>query len=171
MLGENVERILRQLAILPHGDTGNRLHQLSGASSQLTTQRKLDKLVHIGIVVATAIGNSKRYELNRSHALWPVVELGLETSARTEDKIGDLVRNAVGTDAVAAVYGSFARGEAGPNSDVDILIVWPNGTDTDVQDEAISAIDLGVKQNPLPELASRTFSRMPSDDSKIDAHD
>lgn len=157
LLGENAERILHRLAMLPDGETGNRLHQLSGSSSQRSTQRLLDRLVGIGVVQATPVGNAKEYRLNRSHVLWPVIELALATAASTEEGVGEIVRRAVGPQVIAAVYGSFARREAGGHSDLDILIVWPD-IEPELQETAINTIDLGIRQltGNLVQIASIT---------------
>jgi hypothetical protein len=71
------------------------------------------------------------YQLNRSHLAAPYVE-GLVNLPhllveRLRAELASWERAAVH----AAIFGSFARREAGPDSDIDLFVVRPAGIDED----------------------------------------
>ncbi len=144
ILGENQARILHRLAVLAEPTSGRRLHQLSGVASLRTTQRILGELVDIGLVDVQAIGAANAYTLNRDHVLWPPIERILAVPAVTESEIAEIVRAALHDyTASTALYGSYARGEAGPDSDIDILVVWEPGVS---QEGAVGILDKVAEQ-------------------------
>jgi predicted nucleotidyltransferase len=134
VFGENEGRILHRLAVLAEGATGRRIHELAGVKSLRTTQTILERLTTIGLVRVRSLGHANEYSLNRSHVLWAPIERVLASPTLIEIEISKVLRDAFDGRLVgAAVYGSFARGEAGPNSDVDILIM---------HDATVTALDL-----------------------------
>jgi predicted nucleotidyltransferase len=138
VLGENRARVLRQLSLLAEGASGRSIHTLSGVKALRTTQQILDDLTKIGIVDVRRMGSANLYTLNREHILWPPIETILATPARTEQKIANLLEATLAGHARAILlYGSFARNEAGPHSDIDILIVWNNGIDEQLATELL----------------------------------
>lgn len=128
LLGEAPSRILHRLALVSTGLTGRRLGALSGVAPS-TAQRVLSDLERIGLIDATDAGRSRLYTLNRSHVLWKPVEDLLAAPARVEQLIGEAAEEIAGDRTTVALYGSFARGEAGPDSDVDILVIWDDRVD------------------------------------------
>jgi predicted nucleotidyltransferase len=145
LFGENEERLLSRLATLPQGESGNRLHQLAGTSSARSTQRALARLERVGLVSADSVGPARLYKLNRRHVLWDTVFSGLAGAARTEQRLGEIVQRALADHASVAVFGSFARGDAGPESDIDLVIVWTDDVDFDTQDGVIQTIETEVR--------------------------
>lgn len=144
ILGENRARILYRLAVLAEPTSGRRIHHLSGVASLRTTQRILGELVDVGLVDVQPVGAANAYTLNRAHVLWPPIEQVLALPAATESAIAQIVGAAVRDHAVGtAIYGSFARGEAGPDSDIDILVVWEPGVSPD---QAASILDNVAEQ-------------------------
>lgn len=111
--------------------TGRRVAELAGAQSHASILRALNGLVGTGLVMVEPAGRANLYTLNRSHLLAPAVQ----------DMIDSL--NTVQADLIAALkawpiqslhaslYGSVARGEAGPSSDIDVLVVRPHDLDSD----------------------------------------
>lgn len=159
LLGENEERLLSKLATLPLGETGNRLHELAGTSSQRSTHRALARLESLGLITSEAIGASRRYRANRKHVLWDTVLDALTGAARAEQRIGTLVEEAVSGHATGALFGSFARGDAGPESDVDIVLVWDDDATFDAQSTAIDDIEIGVRELTGNDVQLVTVSR------------
>jgi predicted nucleotidyltransferase len=139
LFGENEGRVLHRLAVLAEGASGRRIHVLSGVNSLRTTQGILEKFARAGIVTVRALGNSHEYILNRDHALWPPIREILELPASVEQEIGRILARAFDKRvAGAALYGSFARGDANPTSDVDILILLAEGN---LAPDLVDAID------------------------------
>jgi predicted nucleotidyltransferase len=85
--------------------------------------RELARLEKPGIVTKEASGNRTYYQANAACPIFPELRgLVLKTVG-----LGDVVREALtplgGGIRAAFVYGSMASGEAGPGSDVDLLVV------------------------------------------------
>jgi predicted nucleotidyltransferase len=138
VLGENRARVLHQLALLAEGASGRSIHTLSGVKALQTTQQILDDLTRIGVVAVRRIGSANLYTLNRDHILWAPIEAILTTPARTEQEIAAVLDATLAEHARAMLlYGSFARNEAGPDSDIDILIVWNDGVDEQLATELL----------------------------------
>jgi predicted nucleotidyltransferase len=137
--GENEGRVLRRLSVLAEGTTGRKVHELAGVTSLRTTQMILERLTNIGLVDMRPVGSANVYSLNREHALWEPIQKVLALPAIVEEQIAEILSVAFGKGLVgAALYGSFARGEADADSDVDILIVHADG---DLARDFVDAID------------------------------
>ena len=137
LLGESLARVLRRLAVVSGGLSGRRVAELAKVPVA-TASRVLSDLVEVGLVDGTDVGRSRLYRLNRDHVLWAPLEQMLAVPARIEQTAAESVREVVGHRATVALYGSFARGEAGRHSDVDIVIVWDDSV-TDA--ERVVALD------------------------------
>ncbi|MGL4340761.1 MAG: nucleotidyltransferase domain-containing protein [Rhodoglobus sp.] len=68
---------------------------------------------------------------NRHHVLWPAVELAVDARRELLDRIRGQCTERDGLSVY--LYGSFARRSATPDSDIDILIVYPD----DVADDTM----------------------------------
>jgi predicted nucleotidyltransferase len=114
------------LAVLAGADeefTGRRIHRVLGRGSEHGVRKAADRLVHQGIVLRRQAGQAKLYCLNRDHvAAAPIEDL---SSLRVE--LVRRLRKAVAGWASPAhtvlLFGSVARGQAGPESDLDLLVV------------------------------------------------
>jgi predicted nucleotidyltransferase len=86
-----------------------------------TVQQELQRLTRIGLVSSRKDGNRIYYRANSQHPLCPEIR---SLVLKTDGLVGVLEQALQGDDvALAFVFGSVARGEAGPESDVDIMVV------------------------------------------------
>lgn len=88
----------------------------------------LDDLVLNGLVVAEPAGRAKLYTLNREHIASPAIE---ELASLRDRFISRLQAEAQTWELPAAavwLFGSASRGQGGPDSDIDILVVRPDET-------------------------------------------
>lgn len=87
----------------------------------------LDALQRIGLVVGLGSNRSRLFRLRRDYVLGEAVRaLFFEEESRFEAILGEVAQAAAsgGTDVLAAwLYGSVARGEDRPGSDVDVVVV------------------------------------------------
>ena len=116
--------VLRVLAGADTVFTAAQVQRLATSASAFGVRKALHRLADSGLVIAERYGNIQTWRANRHHLLWPAIETAVDARARLLDKIEDRVRREEGVDAY--LYGSFARHESSPDSDVDVLLVFPD---------------------------------------------
>ncbi|CAB4894041.1 unannotated protein [freshwater metagenome] len=107
--------------------TGRTIAALSdGRVSQAGVSRAIGGLVDAGVVVAVPAGRAMLYSLNRDH----VAASALTNLASLREVLLERIRVALKTwnpqPIAVAAFGSFGRGEGGPMSDVDLIIIRPD---------------------------------------------
>lgn len=131
--------VLRVLARADAGFSGRQVHALAGIGSTSSVHRALTGLVRVGVVSAEPRPPSIIYRANREHVLWPVIELGLEARSRAFDSIRGFFDDNVPEEVPvewhvsAVLYGSVARRDSNIDSDVDLLVVFPDGFNEDAR--------------------------------------
>ncbi|MCU1496299.1 MAG: polymerase beta domain protein region [Acidimicrobiales bacterium] len=104
--------------------------QLSGVS-QAQASRTLPTLVQLGVVERREVPPSSLFRLVPEH----VAARALLAIARATDlafeEIGRLAGTLPRPPVSVIVFGSFARREAGPDSDIDLVVVRPTAIDED----------------------------------------
>ena len=114
------------LEVLARADaefTGGQLHRLIPHASESGVRKAAKRLVEHGLVLVEQTGSAYRYRLNRNHLLAPsVIDI-----AQANLRLGAQVREQIASwpsppDAVV-LFGSAARGEMTPASDLDVLVV------------------------------------------------
>jgi predicted nucleotidyltransferase len=125
--------VLAVLAGAEEEFSGRRIHRILGSGSEHGVRKAAERLVEQGIVISRRAGQAKLYKLNRDHLASSHIE-GLVT---LRVQLVARLRAAIGEWAVAAhsvlLFGSVARGEASPESDLDLLVIRPS----DVEEEAV----------------------------------
>lgn len=124
-----VARALEVLSGTTRQMTGREIGRIIGEGSANGVWKALNRLEEQGLVVADHRSRATYYVANRDHLAWPAVErlarLRMELTERLEYEIGGWSIAPVH----ASIFGSTARGEADHDSDVDILIIQPDGLD------------------------------------------
>ena len=90
-----------------------------------TVQQELRRLTRIGLVIARKDGNRVYYRANPSHPLHGE----LRSIVQKTDGLVGVLREALQDDNIhlAFVFGSVAGGEAGAESDIDLLVIGSLG--------------------------------------------
>lgn len=101
---------LREIARLSGVDAGN-------------AQRALKRMEHAGLVKATRSGNQLRYQANTDNPIFPELQGIVRKTVGLADVLREALSPLAGSIEQAFVFGSIARGDAGPRSDVDVMIV------------------------------------------------
>lgn len=118
-------RVLAVLAGTSRPLTGREVHRLALSGSQTGVPRILNRLTGEGLVTAVDAGAARLYALNREHVASPAV-LAL---AGLRGELFGRIRRAIADWPVppvaASVFGSAARGDGGPRSDIDVFLVRP----------------------------------------------
>ena len=146
------------------------LARISGVSVAQAS-RVLPGLVELGLVERREVPPSSQFRLVRSHVAARAV-LKLATVRETViAEIGGVAATLAVPPASVIVFGSFARGEAGPESDVDVVFVRPEGVDEDDARWAdgvehwratvttLTGNSAEVLEVPISEIASRLQGR------------
>lgn len=130
MLGTTTKvRILRTLFALGSAATGNEARGLARVRSVRAMYAALDELTSLGILLREETRGPHLYRVNREHHLEEPLAALFEAESRRVGEMRAALRSALeGAGQLAPVvsmvlYGSNARGEAGPASDLDVLVV------------------------------------------------
>lgn len=136
--------VLNVLAGMRRPLTGREVARLTGGRSAMGVRDVLNRLTEQGLLDRQEAGSAFLYTLNREHVAAPAVMLlaGLR---------GELLRRLRTTITAwdippthASMFGSAARGDGAPDSDIDLFIVRPahvNDNDTNWRDQLAALAD------------------------------
>jgi hypothetical protein len=117
--------VLRALAGADVGMTARDVQQLVVRGSKPGIRLALQRLVAQGVVLQDQASQTYVYRLNRSHIAAPWIEGLAGIRGELLDRIRDAIDDWTVKPTAALLFGSAARGEAGPDSDLDLLFVRP----------------------------------------------
>jgi Nucleotidyltransferase domain len=118
--------VLTVLARAEEAFSGRRLHRLVGRGSEAGVRKAVERLVGQGIVLRSQAGRAKLYRLNRQHLCAESIEHLVATPSALVLDLRDEIELWEIPPRYAVLFGSVARREAGPQSDLDLLIVRPD---------------------------------------------
>ncbi|HEX3734025.1 MAG TPA: nucleotidyltransferase domain-containing protein [Solirubrobacterales bacterium] len=123
--------VLMVLAGADEGFSGRRIHQLLDRGSEQGVRKAAERLVEQGVVLRRQVGRAKVYRLNRQH----VAASHIEGLAGLRGELLRRLRAALDgwevSPSLALLFGSAARGGAGPGSDLDLFLVRPANVEED----------------------------------------
>jgi hypothetical protein len=106
--------------------TGRQVHGLiPGAASQKGVWLVLTQLVDSGLVDVAPAGRARLYQLNRDHVAVDAVLALADLRGKLFQRIHQHLTGWTTPPLAAAVFGSAARGDGGPDSDIDLFVVRP----------------------------------------------
>jgi predicted nucleotidyltransferase len=113
--------------------TGQETHRVTGTGTYGGVRYALERLQRHGLVTGQTVGGSRLFTLTRDHLLYPALEAAferLDPEGDLRERDGALAgsHNPAGGVSVA-IFGSVARGETRPDSDLDLLVVVPRDDD------------------------------------------
>lgn len=154
VLGTTVKvRLLRVLVPLTRPVSGREAARLAGVSH--IAQRALEELAAVGVLHRQETPGAYLYTFNRNHLMAPAIAelFGAEHrfTATLFEHLRQLLESAGGVES-AMIFGSSARREARPDSDLDLLVVVRDQADRDRMFSAL--VDVG------PDLRSRFGVRL-----------
>ena len=114
-------RVLTVLCRAGQPLSGHTIAALTGSVSQPTVSRLLVALTRSGLVARVPGG----YVVNREHLAYRAIDALLESSSELRRRVDTAVATWRDEPVAVVLFGSTARGEAGPSSDIDVLIVRP----------------------------------------------
>ncbi len=104
---------------------------LDGDATTSGVSRVLGQLVEAGLVTCEPAGRANLYALNRDHVAAPAIEALAGLRGELLTRIRSTLATWTQPPVAAWLFGSAARGEGTSVSDVDILLVRPDGSDRD----------------------------------------
>jgi predicted nucleotidyltransferase len=117
--------LLRALAARSTPASVAQLRRVGGHGTEAGVRRSLDRLATSGLVRRGLIGDRAVYSLNRDHVLYPAVATLLGAGDELLRRLRVQFKSWDPAPITAALYGSAARRDGGPDSDIDLLIVRP----------------------------------------------
>ena len=97
--------------------------RLTARGSRVGQAPILERLAAHGIVDAEPANQGFLYRLNRDHVLAPAILAAAGARGELIRRLTATVEGFIPAPAHASVFGSFARGEAGEDSDIDLLLI------------------------------------------------
>jgi predicted nucleotidyltransferase len=123
--------VLTVLAGANEAFSGRRIHRLVGRGSEPGIRRAAERLVSQGIVLRHQAGRANLYQLNREHVSAEAIELLAEAPSQLISWLREEIASWKIAPRCAALFGSVARREAGPEGDLDLLVIRPVQVDED----------------------------------------
>jgi predicted nucleotidyltransferase len=117
--------VLKVLAGAEADFTAARITRMVPEASEAGVRKVLDRLVRQGTVRVNLAGPVKLFSLNRDHLAADAILALSRLRAQLLERLVAEVDSWQVKPLAAAVFGSAARNEAGPDSDVDILVIRP----------------------------------------------
>lgn len=108
------------------------IHRLVPDRSYAGVRNSADRLVQQGIVNGSRTGRTKAFALNEDHLAAPAVRMLADMRHELVERLTDACAGL--PLRYAAVFGSGARGEMRPDSDLDLCFVVAAGRAPEVQD-------------------------------------
>lgn len=84
--------------------------------------RELRTLERAGILTSTTVGRARRYRVNEASPIASQVRALVQRTIGVEGRLREALEGVPGIDE-AFIYGSYARGEDRPSSDIDLMVV------------------------------------------------
>jgi hypothetical protein len=106
--------------------TGSQVQRIAGGS-EAGVRKVLARLARQGIVHVTPAGASLLYTANRGHLAWPAVEILTSMADQLEKRIATRLGCWNPVPIHGSMFGSAARRDGGPASDIDLFILRPDG--------------------------------------------
>lgn len=129
LFGEDHRRLLGLLLMRPDQDFHVReISRLTGVDAG-NAQRSLKRMEQAGLFKSSRSGNQVRYKANRASPIFPELQGIIRKTVGLADILRAALEPLSGRIEAAFVFGSVARGEEGPASDIDLMVVGDAGFD------------------------------------------
>ena len=120
--------------------TGRQVARLAGTGTPANIRLSLLRLVDIGLVISVPAPHATMFSANRSHILWPAVEVTMNARQELNRRIASFAAISAPEGVTVALYGSVARGDSTNTSDVDLLVVFPDTVTLDARDDFVTGL-------------------------------
>lgn len=122
LFGTYRQRVLSLLLLHPDSSYYVReLARLTGTSAG-TLHKELTRLAQAGLLLRQEQGNQVRYQANQACPVFPELAGLFRKTSGLVDVLADALRS-LADISLAFVFGSMARGDEQPGSDVDLMVI------------------------------------------------
>lgn len=136
--------VLEVLAGTESGLSATQIARLARRGTRQGHVPVLERLVEHGLVLAEPANRGSLYRFNREHVLAPSVLSALAARRVVLERLTAELSQLEPSLVHASVFGSFARAETGPDSDIDLLLVAERDADIEVWTEQIHELEDAV---------------------------
>jgi predicted nucleotidyltransferase len=120
--------------------TGRQVARLAEIGTPANIRLSLLRLAAIGLIKAVPAPHATMYSANRDHILWPAIEIALNAREELGKRIAGFARTTAPGGVTITLYGSVARNASTSESDIDLLVVFPDAVELDVRDEFVTEL-------------------------------
>src|SRR5712671_3736166 len=152
--------VLRSLHTMGAGLTGRAIARSAGVAVQ-AAHDALARLAAANLVRWTQAGRAHVYEINRDHFLFKngILPL-LEAESAFRSQIRAILKRALSGHVLsAAIFGSVARGEDHPESDLDLIMIVERAEDREKAHDRTNAASEKLRKEFGVRLSSMAFGR------------
>lgn len=146
VLGSRIKvDILRLLSRTRSDHTGRELAGLIGYSHN-ATRSALEELESSGLVIHRQAGRANLYSLDADNVIYTdILSPAFLVEDRLLNEVASIISRWIGDDLSSIVlFGSVARGEEGPGSDIDVVVIVKDGVDLDGKEDPIADASVEV---------------------------
>lgn len=123
LFAENHRRLLGLLLMRPEQSFHVREIARITALDVGNAQRALKRMASAGLVTATRVGNQLHYQADHSCPIFEELTGIIRKTTGMADVLREALMPLAGRISVAFVFGSVAKGDEGPHSDIDLMVV------------------------------------------------
>jgi predicted nucleotidyltransferase len=151
VLGNKLKvRILRLFCTTGGEHTGREMARLTGYS-QTYALRALSDLEANGLLFRRDVAKAHLYSLNEEHMLVKELSRLFDLERDALGKVAQHLKEGLGENLCSIIiFGSVARGEERPGSDIDMVLALKDGSKAVVEDKISPAINISVAASGSP---------------------
>jgi predicted nucleotidyltransferase len=111
--------------------TGRQIARLAARGTSPSVSAALDRLVEHGLVQRQVAGRAYLHTLNRDHVAAPAVQALAGLRGELLRRLREAIAKWEPAPVHASMFGSAARADGDTSSDIDLLVIRPDGVDAE----------------------------------------